>query len=105
MYTIVRKTMHRFVKFQKINVTIMLKLFFSDKLVKNTDHSLVIIRPKFYVGSSGCVWASDLIRLWYEDPDIFKLNLKVFFQSKTEHCMLLSETLSFMSKIVIMKMI
>lgn len=97
--------MHRFVKFQKINVTIMLKLFFSgdDKLVKNTDHSLVIIRPKFYVGSSGCVWASDLIRLRYEDPDIFELKSEEFFSK--QDCMLLSKTLSFMSKIVIMKMI
>ena len=76
----------------------MLKLFFSgdDKLVKNTDHSLVIIRPKFYVGSSGCVWASDLIRLRYEDPDIFELKSEGFFfktRQKTvcycpRHCLL-----------------
>lgn len=33
---------------------------------------LLYVRPKYYVGSSGCVWASDLMRLRYECPDVYE---------------------------------
>lgn len=34
-----------------------------EKLVAATDKSVVIVRPKFYIGSSGSVWASDYVRV------------------------------------------
>lgn len=51
------------------------RLFFPDeeKLIKNSDSSQVIVRPKYYVGSTGCVWASDMLRLRYEQPDIYEM--------------------------------
>ena len=36
-----------------------------EKLVAETDKSVVIVRPKFYIGSSGSVWASDYVRVRY----------------------------------------
>lgn len=46
----------------------------SIKLVKESDESHVIVRPKHYVGSTGCVWASDLMRLRYENPNMYEVH-------------------------------
>ena len=38
-----------------------------DELMSDQDPSLVIIRPKYFIGSGGSLWASDymrLIKLW-----------------------------------------
>ena len=35
---------------------------------------MVTIRPKYYIGSTGSVWAGDLLELRYEDPKLFELN-------------------------------
>ena len=42
-----------------------------DNLVRTEDQSLVTVRPKYYVGSSGSVWASELLRIYYEEPGLF----------------------------------
>ena len=44
------------------------------ELTRDQDQSLVIIRPKYYIGSSGSVWASDYMRLCYEVPQLFQEN-------------------------------
>ena len=44
------------------------------QLISDRDQSLVIIRPKYYIGSSGSVWASDYMRLCYEVPQLFQKN-------------------------------
>lgn len=33
--------------------------------VNDTDQTVVMLRPKFYIGSSGSVWASDYMSLGY----------------------------------------
>lgn len=38
-----------------------------------TDKSVVIVRPKFYIGSSGSVWASDYIRVRYHRKNGFEV--------------------------------
>ena len=44
-----------------------------EKLIKETDQSMVTIRPKYYIGSTGSVWAGDLLKLRYEGPKLFEL--------------------------------
>lgn len=43
----------------------------TKRLVKDRDQSFVTMRPKKYVGSSGSVWASNLLRLHQQYPDHF----------------------------------
>lgn len=43
-----------------------------DELMSNQDQSLVIIRPKYFIGSGGSLWASDYMRLSYEVPKLFQ---------------------------------
>ena len=43
-----------------------------DELMSDQDQSLVIIRPKYFIGSSGSLWASDYMRLSYEVPKLFQ---------------------------------
>jgi hypothetical protein len=46
-----------------------------SELISDQDQSLVIIRPKFYIGSGpGSVWASDYMRSCYEVPQLFQEN-------------------------------
>ena len=45
-----------------------------DNLVRTEDQSLVTVRPKCYVGSSGSVLASELLRIYYEEPRLFEVN-------------------------------
>lgn len=45
-----------------------------SQLISDQDQSLVVIRPKYYVGSGGSVWASDYMRLCYEVPCPFQEN-------------------------------
>ena len=42
-------------------------------MVKDEDQSLVVIRPKYYVPSTGSAWASDFLRLRYENPKLFEM--------------------------------
>ena len=44
------------------------------ELISDQDQSLVIIHPKYYIGSSCSVWASDYMRLCYEVPQLFQEN-------------------------------
>lgn len=43
-----------------------------DILINTSDQTLVIVRPKYYIGSSGSVWASDYMRLCHEQPQLFQ---------------------------------
>jgi hypothetical protein len=42
-------------------------------LIRDEDQSIVIVRPKYYVGSSGSVWASDYMRIRHEYPHLFEV--------------------------------
>lgn len=44
-----------------------------EKLVAATDKSVVVVRPKFYIGSSGSVWASDYVRVRYHRKNGFEV--------------------------------
>ena len=41
-----------------------------DELISDQDQTVVIIRPKYYIGSSGSVWASDYMHLCHEAPTL-----------------------------------
>ena len=41
--------------------------------IQSDDQSLVTILPKFYIGSSGSIWASELLRIYYEQPHLFEI--------------------------------
>ena len=41
-------------------------------LINTSDQTMVTIRPKYYIGSSGSVWASDYMRLCHEHPHLFQ---------------------------------
>lgn len=43
-----------------------------DELISDQDQSLVIIHPKYFIGSGGSSWASDYMRLSYEVPKLFQ---------------------------------
>ena len=45
-----------------------------NELITNQDQTVVTIRPKYYIGSSGSVWASDYMRLYHELPLLFQEN-------------------------------
>ena len=42
-----------------------------EKLINDMDRHSVFIRPKAIVGSSGTVWASEMVRLWHSTGNIF----------------------------------
>ena len=44
-----------------------------EKLIKEADQSLVTVRPKFYIGSSGSRWSSDLLQMRYKNPNLLEL--------------------------------
>ena len=46
-----------------------------DNLVRTEHQSLVTVRPKYYVGSGGSVWASELLRIYYEEPGLFEVTI------------------------------
>ena len=43
----------------------------SGSLLRDNDQSVVIIRPKYYVGSSDSVWASDQMKLHHQYPHLY----------------------------------
>ena len=43
-----------------------------NNLVNNDDQTVVVIRPKYYIGSSGSIWASDYVRICHEHPSLFQ---------------------------------
>ena len=43
-----------------------------EELTSDQDQSIVIIRPKYYIGSCGSVWASNYMRLSHELPMLFQ---------------------------------
>ena len=43
-----------------------------NNLVNDNDQTIVIIRPKYYIGSSDSVWASDYLRICHEHLSLFQ---------------------------------
>ena len=43
-----------------------------EKLITDEDNHIVFVRPKFYIGSSGTVWASETVNLRYIYPTCLK---------------------------------
>lgn len=41
-------------------------------LVNDIDKTIVTVRPKYYIGSSGSVWASETMLLRREVPQLFE---------------------------------
>ena len=52
-----------------------------QRFVHTEDQTVVIIRPKYFIGSSGSVWASDLLKIKWEVPQLFEQTV----QSNDEH--------------------
>ena len=48
-----------------------------EKLVTDIDNHTVFIRPKAIIGSSGSVWASEVVRLRHMKGSIFNVNEKL----------------------------
>lgn len=42
-------------------------------MILKDDHSVVTVRPKHYVGSSGSVWASEKVLLRWEHPHLYEI--------------------------------
>ncbi|CAB3976669.1 RNA-directed DNA polymerase from transposon X-element [Paramuricea clavata] len=43
-----------------------------NNLINDKDQTVVIIRPKYYIGRSGSVWASDYLTLCHKHPSLFQ---------------------------------
>ena len=43
-------------------------------LVNDTDQTIVTVRPKYYIGSSGSIWASETMFLRREIPQLFEVS-------------------------------
>ena len=44
----------------------------TNNLMRKDDQSVVVIRPKHYVGSSGSVWASDQMHIYHSHPHLYE---------------------------------
>lgn len=45
-----------------------------DELISDRDQGVFIIRSKYFIGSSGSVWASHYMRLCHKVPTVFQEN-------------------------------
>lgn len=45
----------------------------TEKLITDDDYHFVFVRPKFFIGSSGTVWASETMNLRFMYPSIFEI--------------------------------
>ncbi len=52
-----------------------------QRFVHTEDQTVVTVRPKHFIGSSGSVWASDLLKIKWEVPQLFEQNV----QTNVEH--------------------
>ena len=43
-----------------------------QRFVHTEDQTVVTARPKYFIGSSGSVWASDLLKIKWEFPQLFE---------------------------------
>ena len=43
-----------------------------QRFVHTEDQTVVTVHPKYFVGSSGSVWASDLLKIKWEFPQLFE---------------------------------
>ena len=52
-------------------------------LVNGTDQTIVTVRPKYYIGSSGSIWASETMLLRRELPQLFEVSKGPYRYSST----------------------
>jgi hypothetical protein len=45
----------------------------NEKLINDTDEHFVFVRPKSIIGSSGTVWASEMVQLRHTNPSTFQV--------------------------------
>ena len=45
----------------------------SNNLLREEDQSVVVMRPRYFVGCSGSVWASDYIRICHEYQHVYEV--------------------------------
>ena len=48
-----------------------------NKFVHEEDQTIVTVRPKVYIGSSGSVWASDQLKIKWEVPQLFEQSVEL----------------------------
>lgn len=48
----------------------------TNELTRDEDQSVVVIRPKYYVGSTGSVWGSDYMKICHEYPHLYEVGEK-----------------------------
>ena len=68
-----------------------------DQLQTVHDTSVVTIRPKYYIGSSGSVWASDYMHIRYMRPDLYEIENEgdeTSYRGR-QGCAIISDTLSY----------
>ena len=46
------------------------------RFVHTEDQTVVTVRPKYFIGSSGSVWASDLLKIKWEFPQLFEQDVQ-----------------------------
>jgi hypothetical protein len=54
-------------------------------LKTKSDNHFVIVRPKAFVDSSGSTWASDIVRLTIDNPDVFEIPRDEGSAATTQH--------------------
>jgi hypothetical protein len=55
-------------------------------LVNDVDQTIVTVRPKYYIGSSGSVWASETMLLRREVPQLFEVGEAGHIDCVAYHC-------------------
>ena len=51
-----------------------------NKFVHEEDQTIVTVRPKVYIGSSGSVWASDQLKIKWEVPQLFEQSVELPYE-------------------------
>ena len=51
----------------------IVKLDGKSELMMTEDENICVFRPKFYLGSTGSVWASEDMRMHYEKPELYEV--------------------------------
>lgn len=70
-----------------------------ERMILKDDHSVVTVRPKHYVGSSGSVWASEKVFLHWEHPHLYEIEgspfdplLRKFTEMVRDHLVYFSDS-------------
>ena len=73
----------------------------TEQLIRDDDQSVVVVRPKYFTGSSGGIWGSDYIRISHEYPNLyekggesdFSMPVKRLCSAISDHCSYFIDTL------------